>query len=70
MLVASGRTAGHLHQPLASALRATLTPKKAQTTVFFLRSACAFDVAGIDNPQHDSTFEKSSGYVTSRLIGN
>ena len=41
---------GHLRQPLAPALPAALSPQKAQKAVFLLRSACASDVACVDNP--------------------
>ena len=64
----SSRAAGHLHHPLAPALPAALTTKKAQKTVFFLRSACAFDVAGVDNPQHDQTIAKPEINATSKSL--
>ena len=65
VLVASSRTAGHLHQPLAPAFQAALATQKAQKTVFLLRSACASDVACVDNPQHDWAVANSDNSVTS-----
>ena len=67
-IATSSRTAAHLLQPLAPAFQAALSPQKAQKTVFLLRSACASNVTGVDNPQHDQTIAKPEINATSKIL--